>query len=74
MENQENKTAEGFKITGDWNAQSKTLKSKFSALTDEDLKFENGKENELLGRIENRLNKGRQEVINILRKGQPAIS
>ena len=74
MENKENKPTEGFTITGDWNVQSKTLKSKFSSLTDEDLKFESGKENELLGRIESRLNKGRQEVINIIVKGQPAMN
>ena len=74
MENQENKTTDGLKITGDWNEQSRTLRSKFSSLTDDDLKFESGKENELIGRIEKRLNKGRQEVINIIRKGQPQIS
>ena len=74
MENQEHKSADTFKVTGDWNAQSKTLKSKFSSLTDEDLKFETGKENELLGRLENKLNKKREEVINIIKKGQPSLN
>ncbi|RZT00064.1 hypothetical protein [Aquimarina brevivitae] len=71
MENSQKKTNEAFKITGNWANQSKELKSKFSQLTDEDLKFEAGKENELLKRVENRLKKGREEVINIIKKGQP---
>jgi hypothetical protein len=69
MENSQNKTAEAFKITGNWANQSKELKGKFSQLTDEDLKFETGKENELLKRVETRLNKNREEVINIIKKG-----
>jgi hypothetical protein len=40
-------------------------------LTDADLKFETGKEEDLLKRIETRLNKKRDEVINNIRKGQP---
>jgi len=40
-------------------------------LTDADLKFEAGKENELLERIGKRLNKKREELINIIKKGQP---
>lgn len=69
-----NKTNEVFKITGDWAVQSKQLKEKFSQLTDSDLKFEPGKEQELIGRVETRLNKKREEVINILKKVQPQKS
>jgi hypothetical protein len=71
MENSTNKTTESFKIKGNWATQSKELKGKFSQLTDEDLKFEPGKENDLLKRVETRLNKKREEVINIIKKGQP---
>jgi uncharacterized protein YjbJ (UPF0337 family) len=60
--------SEVFKISGNWEAQAKSLKAKYSQLTDADLKFENGKENELIGRVETRLNKKREEVINILKK------
>ena len=70
MENS-NKNIETFKITGNWANHSKTLKGKFPQLTDADLKFETGKENELLGRVETRLNKKREEVINIIKKVQP---
>jgi hypothetical protein len=64
------KNTEAFKITGNWDAQSKELKGKYSQLTDADLAFETGKENELLSRVESRLNKKRDEVINIIKKGQ----
>jgi uncharacterized protein YjbJ (UPF0337 family) len=60
------KSKEAFKVTGNWENQSKELKGKFSQLTDSDLKFESGKENELLERVEKRLNKKREEVINII--------
>lgn len=66
-------TTEAFKVTGDWNAQSKVLKQKFNQLTDEDLTFEAGKEDELIKRVQARLNKGREEVVNIIKKGQPSI-
>lgn len=62
------KTTESFKISGDWKKQAIQLKEKFSQLTDSDLKFEPGKENELLQRVETRLNKKREEVINIINK------
>lgn len=65
----DNKT-ESFKISGDWTKQSAQLKDKFSQLTDSDLKFEPGKENELLQRVETKLNKKRDEVINIINKCQ----
>lgn len=62
------KKPETFKITGDWSKQATELKEKYSQLTDADLKFEAGKENELLGRVETKLNKKREEVINIINK------
>lgn len=65
------KVTNTFKITGNWNNQSKELKNKFSQLTDADLKFETGKEEDLLKRMETRLNKKREDVINIIKKGQP---
>jgi uncharacterized protein YjbJ (UPF0337 family) len=71
MQKEKNATTESFKIVGNWDDQSKRLKEKFAQLTDADLKFETGKENDLLTRVETRLNKKREEVINIIRKGQP---
>ncbi|MPQ47301.1 hypothetical protein GCQ56_09790 [Marinifilum sp. N1E240] len=73
MDTNRNKSNDAFKITGNWTNQSKRLKEKYSQLTDADLKFEAGKENELLNRVESRLNKKRNEVINIIKKVQPSL-
>lgn len=56
--------------TGDWAVQSKQLRKKFSQLTEADLKFETGKEEDLLKRMETRLHKKRDEVIGIIKKEQ----
>jgi len=61
---------EAFEIHGDWKDHSKQLKIKYSQLTDEDLKLEAGKENDMLKRVETRLSKNREEVINIINKVQ----
>lgn len=71
MKNSQNEANESFKITGDWSKQSKQLKEKYPQLTDSDLKFETGKENDLFKRVETRLIKNREEVINIIKKVQP---
>jgi hypothetical protein len=65
------KAEETFKIHGNWSDQSKELKSKFPQLTDSDLKFESGKENEMLKRVESRLSKTRSEVIGLIKNAQP---
>lgn len=67
METTQKKTEVTFKIAGNWEAQSKQLKSKYPQLTDADLKFETGKESELISRLQSRLGKNRQEVIDILK-------
>ncbi|MCD2422109.1 hypothetical protein LQ567_05000 [Niabella pedocola] len=63
---------ENFKMIGDWTSQSKILKERYPLLADADLKFEKGKENDLLARVGTRLNKKRDEVVNILKKVQPS--
>jgi len=74
MEIRTNKNSEPLKISGDWSQQADSLKEKFPQLTDSDLKFETGRENELVKRIELRLHKKKEEIINILRKVQSAIT
>lgn len=64
-----NQKNDGFKITN-WDKSSKKLKEQFSQLTDADLKFEPGKEDDLLNRIEKRINKKQPEIINIINSYQ----
>lgn len=62
---------ESFRISGDWDLQSKLLRRRFPQLTPSDLEFEKNRESDLLKRIENRLNKKRAEVIDIINKTLP---
>jgi major membrane immunogen (membrane-anchored lipoprotein) len=61
-----------FKIDGNWNEQAKALQKEFSQLSDADLEFQDGKEEELLKRVETRLSKSRKEVIELITKAQSA--
>jgi len=56
------KSAEPFEMSGNfWDTQKKELKGNHSQLTDADLSFEFGKEDELLWRIATALNKDLEE-------------
>ncbi len=52
---------------GNWDEIKGKLKQKYADLTDDDLMFIEGKEDETLGRIEKKLGKSREEVERILR-------
>ncbi|TDQ25773.1 hypothetical protein [Tenacibaculum caenipelagi] len=69
---EQNKSNEFFKFSGDWSKQSKALKVKYPKLTEEDVKFETGKETDLFKRLETKLDKNRSEVIGILRANYQA--
>ena len=61
-----------LQIKGSWNEIKGKLKQKYAELTDDDLTFAEGKENELLGRLQQRLGKqGRDSSRN--RRGMTAI-
>ena len=51
-----------LKIKGDWNILKGKLKQKFGNLTDDDLTFIKGKEEELVGRLQNKIGKTKQEI------------
>ncbi len=55
-------------IKGNWNEKKGKLKQKYSKLTDDDLMYVEGKEDELVGRIQKRLGKTKEEAREILRK------
>ncbi len=44
-------------IKGNWNEQKGKLKQKFGFLTDNDLMFEEGKEDEMMGKLQIKLGK-----------------
>ena len=53
-------------LRGDWKMMKGKLKQKYGQLTDDDLTFAEGKEEELFGRLQNKLGKKREEVEQIL--------
>ena len=51
-----------LEIKGDWNITKGKLKQKWATLTDDDLQFAEGKQDELLGRIQKRTGATRDAV------------
>lgn len=53
-------------MKGNWNEQKGKLKQKFAELTDNDLMFEEGQRDEMLGKLQIKLGKTKEELIKIL--------
>jgi uncharacterized protein YjbJ (UPF0337 family) len=53
-------------IKGNWNELKGKLKQKYANLTDDDLLFVEGKQDELVGRLEKKLGKTKDEVRKII--------
>lgn len=51
-----------LQMKGSWNEVKGKLKQKYGQLTDDDLVFEEGKEEELLGRLQKRLGRSKEDV------------
>ena len=51
-----------LQIKGDWNIAKGKIKQKWAKLTDDDLKFVDGQEDELIGRIQKRTGEAREQV------------
>jgi uncharacterized protein YjbJ (UPF0337 family) len=49
-------------IEGNWNEIKGKLKQKYGDLTDNDLTYAKGKEEELFGRLQQRLGKSKEEI------------
>jgi uncharacterized protein YjbJ (UPF0337 family) len=53
-------------LKGNWNEQKGKLKQKFAVLTDNDLMFEEGKKDEMLGKLQIKLGKSKEELKKIM--------
>ena len=51
-----------LQIKGNWNEIKGKLKQKFADLTDDDLTFAEGKEDEMVGRLQQLLGKSEEEI------------
>ena len=59
---------ERIRIKGDWNVLKGKLKQKFASLTDDDLMYIKGKEKELIGRIQQKIGRTKQEIHDLIAK------
>ena len=53
-------------MKGNWNERKGKLKQKFANLTDDDLLFAEGKKDEMLGKLQIKLGKSKEEMHKIL--------
>ena len=51
-----------LELKGSWNETKGKLKQKYAELTDDDLTFAEGKEDELLGRLQQKLGRSKEDV------------
>ena len=57
-----------FTMKGNWNEIAGKLKQQYANLTDDDLLFKEGKEEEVLGRLQQKLGKTKEELRKIISK------
>lgn len=51
-----------LKLKGSWNEVKGKIKQKYGDLTEDDLIYEEGKDDELLGRIQQKIGQSKQDV------------
>lgn len=56
-----------LELKGNWNIIKGRLKQKYANLTDDDLRYEDGKDDELIGKIQKRTGQSREEIINYIK-------
>ena len=57
-----------IELKGNWNELKGKLKQKFASLTEDDLLFAEGKKDEMLGRLQLKLGKSKEELLEIIKK------
>jgi len=59
---------ERAQMKGEWKKNAGKLKQQFADLTDDDLLFSEGKEEELLGRLQQKIGKTKEEIRLLIEK------
>lgn len=62
------KTMDNLNLKGNWNVVKGKLKQNYGELTDDDLTYVEGKEDELYGRLQKKLGKTKEEVASELKR------
>jgi len=53
-------------VIGYWDKKKEKLKQRFPVITDNDLRYREGKEKEMIEMLGNKLGKSKQELLNII--------
>lgn len=53
-------------LIGYWNEKKEKLRKKYPIITDEDVRFNEGKEKEMIEMLGNKLGKSKQELVSII--------
>ena len=61
-------------LKGNWNEVKGKAKQEYADLTDDDLMYEEGKDDELIGRIQQKIGKTKQEVKDWIERLWPNIA
>jgi uncharacterized protein YjbJ (UPF0337 family) len=62
LNQQKRKDMNKLQMKGNWNITKGKLKQKWASLTDDDLRYQDGQEDELIGRIQKRTGQTREAV------------
>lgn len=57
-----------LKLRGSWNELKGKIKQQYADLTDDDLKYEEGKDDELVGRLQKKTGKTKDQVIDWIQR------
>jgi len=57
-----------LELKGRWNEMKGKLKQQYANLTDDDLKYEEGKEDELIGKIQKKTGRTKEEISEFIQK------
>jgi uncharacterized protein YjbJ (UPF0337 family) len=58
---------DNLELKGKWNELKGKIKQQYADLTDDDLLYEEGQEDRLIGNLQQKLGKTREEVIKLLK-------
>lgn len=59
-----------LELKGNWNVIKGRLKQQYATLTEDDMAYVDGAEDELLGRLQLRLGKTKQEIFDLVEKAK----
>jgi len=62
MEHKPNTSSTSLKLKGNWNETKGKIKQQYADLTDNDLLYEEGKEDELYGRLQKKTGKTKDQI------------